>query len=364
MSLPRKSPLRRKNRAFQADLNSVEPGCRTMMRLLFIRLRSLGDTVLMTPALTAARAAGVGRIAVVVEAPFHEVLQGNSDIDRLIVVDNRLNRLVARWRAVLAIRRFSPDVAIDMHGGTTSALLTALSGAGRRVGFARSRNTRHYTVRVPDPSSLWPGQSLHTVHDQLSALKFLGFPVNSVPPLKIGVDASAVHAIRNQLRDRGVEPGFVLIHPAAAFETKQWAAANFAEIASALAGEQRSVVVTAGPGQESLIREIQEICPPSVVFLEPMRLAYFAALCSLCGLYVGNDTGPTHIASALGKKIVAIFGSSNVRAWRPWGVENRVVKSDLACIPCPGYRCLEYDEPVCIRSIPVSSVLDAIRELL
>ncbi|MCK5734540.1 MAG: glycosyltransferase family 9 protein, partial [Candidatus Latescibacteria bacterium] len=80
-------------------------------------------------------------------------------------------------------------------------------------------------------------------------------------------------------------------------------------------------------------------------------------------LYVGNDTGSTHIVAALGKKIVVIFGSSDFKAWYPWNVEHQLIRSDLPCMPCPGYFCLHFDEPRCIRSIPVDPVFEAVQSL-
>jgi heptosyltransferase-3 len=95
-----------------------------------------------------------------------------------------------------------------------------------------------------------------------------------------------------------------------------------------------------------------------------LPLREFAALVSKCRLYVGNDTGATHMAAALGRRIVVIFGSSDFRVWSPWRVEHRLVRSDLPCVPCPGYRCLHYPDPRCIRAIETGPVLEAIRELL
>ena len=89
-----------------------------------------------------------------------------------------------------------------------------------------------------------------------------------------------------------------------------------------------------------------------------------ACLTSLCSLYVGNDTGSTHMVAAQGKKIVVIFGSSDFKVWYPWNTEHQLIKSDLPCMPCPGYFCLHYDEPRCIRSIPVEPVLEAVQSML
>ena len=154
------------------------------------------------------------------------------------------------------------------------------------------------------------------------------------------------------------------MHPGAAFLTKQWEAKNFASLARRLTRAGSQVVVTAGPGQEPLLEEVERECPSSVWVVKPLPIQEFVALVSLCSLYIGNDAGGTHVAAALGKKIVVIWGSSDFKVWYPWKVPHRLLRSDLPCIPCPGYYCLYYDEPRCIRSIEVEPVWQAVQALL
>ena len=81
-------------------------------------------------------------------------------------------------------------------------------------------------------------------------------------------------------------------------------------------------------------------------------------------LYIGNDSGPMHLASAVGTPTVVPWGSSNSRAWHPWGVRNRVIENPFECNPCPGYRCLVAETPLCIESVTVEQVTQAAKELL
>ena len=335
-----------------------------LSRVLLVRLRSLGDAVLMTPALTVLKRHPGTRVAVLLEAPFHEVLANNPDVDRIIAVPRGRSKLVSRSLAIGAARRFSPDVAIDLHGGTTSALITAFSGASVRLGYASSRSRRFYNRSVPDSRRIWGKESIHTVEHQLSPFRHLGFNVDPIPPLQVPVEASALGQVRSLLSRRAVEGDFILIHPGAAFDTKRWEPARFAEISELLAGEGLPIVFTAGPGEEPLLKDLRQAVPDSVHFMGPFPLDQFIALASLCRLYLGNDTGTTHIAAALGKPLVVIFGSSDSPVWSPWGTRHRLIRSDLPCIPCPGYYCLHYQEPMCIRSIGVPRVLEAVRSLL
>ena len=333
-------------------------------RVLLVRLRSLGDAVLMTPALTVLKRHPGTRVAVLLEAPFHEILANNPDVDRIISVPPSRSKLVSRSLAIRAARRFSPDVAVDLHGGTTSALITAFSGASVRLGYASSRSRRFYNRSVPDSRQIWGRESIHTVEHQLSPFRHLGFRVDPIPPLQVPVAPSSLDQIRSLLSRRAIQEGFILIHPGAAFDTKQWEPAKFAEISKLLAGEGHPIVFTAGPGEEPLLKDLRQAAPASVHFMGPFPLDQFIALASLCRLYLGNDTGTTHIAAALGKPLAVIFGSSDSPVWSPWGTPHRLIRSDLPCIPCPGYYCLHYQEPMCIRSISVPRVLEAVRSLL
>ncbi len=347
-----------------------------MSRLLFVRLRSLGDTVLMTPALAVAKRCQGVQVGVVVEEPFDEVLVDNPHVDQLFVIRRSRNKLLARLRALRAIRSFRPDSVIDLHGGSTSALLSRLSSAARRIGYAQNRHARFYTDQVPHSSRIWGKDTVHTVEHQLSPLRFLGFPVDPLPPLHVPVDSGDVSEVRRLLGKREAPGEFILIHPGAAFATKQWEPRKYAQLANQLAAQGYPVVFIIGPGETSVLEAVRkdcegteackgtEDCKGTVRFLDPLSIRKFSALASLCLLYIGNDTGTTHIAAALGKRIAVIFGSSDSKVWHPWGVPYRVLRSDLPCIPCPGYYCLHYDEPRCIRSIEASTVLEAVLTLL
>ena len=332
-------------------------------RIVFIRLRSLGDTLLMTPALEAASTGGANQVAAVVEAPFDQVLRGNPAVDR-IIVPGRRGDFWSRIKCVSEIRSFSPDLVFDLHGGTTSSIMALLSGAQSRVGFAASRNSGKYNVKVPDSRSLWQKEKIHTVEHQLSPLLHMGFSINEIPSLRISVDESLRDKMRSRLARLGINNDFVLIHPAAAFATKQWSVEGFASVAAELGKSGIACAATAGPGQEKLLEDLASAAGEGLAVFPPGNLAEFTALASLCSLYLGNDTGPTHIAAALKKKIVVIFGSSNHEVWYPWGTDYRLLRSELECVPCPGYKCLHYPEPACIQSISVSQVMDAVQEML
>lgn len=329
-------------------------------RVLLIRLRSLGDVVLTTPLFQVFRDAGY-ETAVVVEKPFEAVVEKLPTLDHVIALQS--GSFLEKWRVLRRLRRFAFDWALDLHGGTTAAFLTVLSGARVTLGYESARWSRLYSQVLPPPSRVWGRDHLHTVEHQLTFCKYLGLPVQPIPPLRVALRESEVEAVRDWLKREGLGEGFTLLHPAAAFATKQWAVERFAGVADWLLERGRAVVATAGPGQEPLLHRLRERVRGPLRIFAPGPLHRFTALVALCGLYIGNDTGTTHIAAALERPVVVIFGSSNPRAWRPWGTRYRLVGSNRECVPCPGYRCLLYPEPRCIGDVGVSEVIAAVESL-
>jgi ADP-heptose:LPS heptosyltransferase len=264
-------------------------------------------------------------------------------------------------RVIREFRTFRPHLAVDLHGGSTSAWMAFFSGASRRVGYAGKAHSYLYNIKVPDSREVWGRKELHTVEHQLAPLKHLGFHVEPLAPLEIRVLPDEQAAARLLLSQAGIVGPFALLHPAAAFDTKQWDAALFAETARRITSIGIQTLITAGPGQEQLLEVVRASGAGTARFLAPQSLRLFSAVASLSSLYIGNDTGATHIAAAFGKKIVVIFGSSDWKVWKPWNVEHQLVRHALPCVPCPGYTCLHYPEPLCIRSVSVEAVVEAVR---
>jgi len=155
-----------------------------------------------------------------------------------------------------------------------------------------------------------------------------------------------------------------LIHPAAAFATKQWAAKNFARVAEYLADRNIPSIAIAGPNEHDVLNELlSESAVRITVF--SLNLPQVTALAARSYLFVGNDSGIAHIAAATGTRSVVIFGSSNIAHWRPWNTTPaEVVFEEMSCQPCHGYFCEKFPEPECILRVPVGRVTAAIERLL
>lgn len=339
---------------------------REVRRVLVVRLRSIGDTVLATASLDALRRfLPEAQIDVLLESWVAPVLEGFDAVDNVVTVEH--GSTASRARAARRLRSARYDVAYNLHGGTTATLLTRATGARHRVGYASYQYSRLYNHAAPPSSELWGTEKTHSAEQQLALLGWTGVPVSDRPRTRLVVTERAKAAVGQKLRAAGVGGAapLALMHPAAAFETKRWAAANFARVAEDLAARGFQVVATAAPNERHVVAELTEESSARVAAFTDLSLPEVTALAARSRLFVGNDSGIAHIAAAVRVPSVVIFGSSNVAHWRPWAsAPSEVVREELPCQPCPGYACAEFDAPECIRRVPVGRVVAAVGDVL
>ena len=284
-------------------------------RVAVIRLRSLGDCVLTTPALTLLRRARPDlRVSVMVEARFRAIFEGNPDLDDILPPQPG------------ALRRFGPDLCLNFHGGTRSAWMTALSGARYRAGFGHFRAQLVYNLRIPRAQEiLGVERTVHTAEHLASAIFYLGAPAGEIPRARL------VAAERRS-------PAAV-IHAVAATPAKTWRADGFLEVARRLRASHGEVVFIGGPGDDlAPFREYTTLAGAPLAEIKN-RLAS-------ASVFVGNDSGPAHMAAAFGVPSVVIFGASDPAIWGPWRTPAEVVTA-----------------PGGIGAVRVEQVLDALTRL-
>jgi heptosyltransferase-3 len=329
--------------------------------ILIIRLRSLGDVVMLTPALAALRAWRPDlRLSVLVEPPFAPVLEGNP-----AVADILLHRDFFSTAASLRRRRF--PVTFNQHGGPTSAFLTAVAGSPSRICWSHCRFGFLYNQRIPDVGALDSRQHFHTVEHRLTQFYWAGLPPSSIPPAQVFPQPDAVASVEQLLAANGVGPHspFAVLHPGAAYFTKRWALEHFAAAAQWLHSQHRlAPVIVLGAGERELVSTVRRLFPSPAVVFDSLSLRELIALISRARLFLGNDSGPAHLATAAGRPVAVIFGSSDSVTWKPWQVPHRVVQNDFPCNPCPGDRCYAFPEPRCILSITPEQVREACDALL
>ena len=336
---------------------------RDVRRVLLVRLRSIGDTVLATPSIFALkRFLPNAEIDILVEDWVAPVLDHHPHVNRVVVLER--GGLRARTRAARALRSAGYDVVYNLHGGTTATFLTRATGASHRVGFESYQYAQLHNHQAPSALALWQQQKTHSVEQQLALLGWTGVPVTDRPRTLLGIKPEAAAAVDQRLASTGLEgKRLALIHPAAAFATKQWPVENFARVIEYLAGKGFAPVAIAAPNESKLIHELLSESSSKISTFD-LSLPEVTALAARSQLFVGNDSGIAHIAAAVGTPSVVIFGSSNVAHWRPWNRSAaEVVFEEMPCQPCHGYFCEKFAQPECILRVPISSVIAAVERI-
>lgn len=340
-------------------------------RILIIRLRSVGDIVLLTPALQLLKQWRHDLwTSVVVESRLRELLEGNPDVDELLDPGqgSGWKKVSSRTRALRELRRRKFSLCVNLHGGPTSVILTRFSGARWKAGFHHFRARSVYDFLVPDARTILNKPSIHTAEHQAAAFFWLGLPPREIPPARLFVSTRQAAWWREKRATLGVLPDreYAVLHPTARYATKQWAAEDFARLGAYLEREVGlRAVYHCGPGESAVLDAIERAAGNPICRLERASLGELAAALAGARLFVGNDTGPAHMAGALGRPSVVIFGSSSSSIWGPWprqqpGQPARVVQNFYDCNPCPGDRCYRFDLPECILSVTFEQVRSAV----
>ena len=334
-----------------------------------MRLRSIGDTVLTTPSLFALkRFLPHAMVDILLEDWVAPVLDGFPHADNVITLERRSTS--ARARVARQLRANDYDVVYNLHGGTTATLLTRATGAKHRVGYKTYQYARLHNHLSPSSSLLWGRDKTHSVEQQLALLGWTGVPVSDRPPTQLAVTAKASAAIAERLQVAGLgDAPFAVIHPAAAFATKQWAADKFGHLAEDIRSKGLAVIAITTANEKSVIDEMNKNTATPVEAFTDLTLPEITALLARARVFIGNDSGIAHIAAAVKAPSVVIFGSSNTAHWRPWtpsvsSLAAEVVMEEMDCQPCHGYFCEKFDEPECIKRVPVERVIAATERVL
>ena len=252
-------------------------------RLLVIRLRSLGDCVLTTPALHLLKLARPDlRLAVMVEERFAAVFAGNPEIETVLAP--RAGGAVA-WR---------PALTLNLHGGMRSAVLTGASLARWRAGFAHFRFQSLYNLRIPRAQEiLGEERKVHTAEHLASAMFWLGVPQAEIPRARLFAKAIVGHS------------NCAVLHPFASASSKAWPAERFVALAHYLTERHGLESVIIGGTKDDFSEFAEFDC------MRGAPLGEVKSLLATARLFAGNDSGPAHMAAAFGVPSVVLYGSSD-----------------------------------------------------
>jgi heptosyltransferase-1 len=332
------------------------------VKFLLIRLRRTGDIVLTTPAVAALRNAyPQAYLTYVVEEPFARLVQGHPHIDKVAVLSPRAGRreLLGLVRRVRGERC---DAVLDFHGGPRASLLTLLSGARTRVGYAVKYRRFIYNRQVP---RAYEGGPVHSAVNHLNLVKALGVDVGEPPPLSLPDPTPEERGhVDGLLRDAG--PGKqVILHIAAGNRFRDWGAGNFARLSvllESLPGVR--VVLAGGAGDLEAEKEVRKLAGrafPSLV--GRLNLIELREAVRRAALFVGPDSGPMHIAASTPTPIAAVFGPTLPAVFAPWKARAVILQSDLDCRPCRQRKCATGDFR-CLSDVTPERVFEACKRFL
>ena len=336
------------------------------MRLLIVKLGSIGDIVHTLPSLSAIRRAWPrAEISWVVERRAAEILRDNPVLNRLIEVDTKALRrwpvsgetLLAPRQQLRRLRASTFDTALDFQGLLKSASIARLSGAKRSYGFARealreppSRFLLNKTVRVPLHS--------HVIVKNLALVEgALGIPVPKDPAdFEFPIATSRAHETEAKEMVASVDEEFAILNPGGGWPTKLWSAERFGALADELWTHYGlSSLVTYGPDERELAETVLSFSRTGKAHAVSPPLKGFYALAKRARLYVGGDTGPTHLAVAAGAPVAGLFGPTEW--WRngsPRPEDICIERNDIDCrVDCHRRSCSNW---ICM-DISVEQVL-------
>jgi heptosyltransferase-3 len=265
-------------------------------RAAIIRMRSLGDCVLTTPAINLLKRYRPDlSVGVSVEDRYRTIFEGNPAVNEI---------LAPTWQAV---RRWKPALCLNLNGGARSQWITALSGARWRAGFANHDTTIAYNITIPRAQRvLGINRTVHTAERIASAFFALGVPVEEVPRAQLFTAEPPVKA------------RYAVLHPFSTTPEKQWPAEHFCEVARYLVLWRITPLF--------LVAEDEDPQPFAAHEVVRGKLNAVKALLSKASLFIGVDSGPVHIAAAFSVPSVVLFGSkSNPAVWSPWRTDYELV---------------------------------------
>ncbi|MGH7321897.1 MAG: glycosyltransferase family 9 protein, partial [Candidatus Rokuibacteriota bacterium] len=279
-----------------------------------------------------------------VERREHAILVGNPDIDHVVPVDTRLWRREFRQPGgartvalkvrglVRRLRAGHFDVALDLQGLWKSGVITALTRAPVRIGFALGAcrefaNTLFTNHRVSVPSG-----AIHVVEENLALLSVLGMSRESVgaPALPIPADPVAESIIGRYLEEQGIKPETALIalNPGAGGDAKRWTVEAYRRLGDELTSRLGArAILCWGPGEEPLARAIGHGMRTAPLIPPPTSIPEMVAVLRRTSLVAGGDTGPIHVAAALGVPTVGLYGPTQARRNGPYGPRTATVQS-------------------------------------
>jgi ADP-heptose:LPS heptosyltransferase len=335
-------------------------------KILVIRYSSLGDVALTNPLLDRIEALWPSaEVCFATKKRFAPAVQHHPILDRVIALEG--DGLTGLWSHIGEIRRWAPHLVLDLHDSLRSHLVSFFLKKARLLVYDKQTIQRRLLTK-----QIGQSPSLHTIEKYLKVLEPLGLPTPSRVSFEVHVSDKNQAFMKQFAESRNIPPSQSIIGlgPCARWFTKRWFPERYAELASRLVEDYRCRLFWFGsPDEAAFIRSIQEKMKGTVqerglCMAGEYSLAENIALLGRCDLFIGNDSGWTHLASGRGCRVVVLFGSTTPSlGFEPWGPHSVVEASGLACRPCHvhGRKACPLGHFKCMENITVDLAEGAVR---
>ncbi|HEY5038386.1 MAG TPA: glycosyltransferase family 9 protein [bacterium] len=343
------------------------------MKIFLLRLDRIGDFVLGTPAFRSLRQAFPNdHLSVVVPSDLADLAKGCPYFDEVYLYDALWlqpgQKPMARWKSAWKLIQFLRSLKIDLlldfrYQSRLDPFVTGFSGAAQRVGYDLGWVSWFLSKKIPKPSA-----DLHQVDRNLHLVQALGVTVSS-RQLEMWFDERDHKTAEKFLPAQELLPGLprVAVHLGAATPSKRWREESFSNLIHEIhANTQADILVFGGEHDLGFAQEVLDgLECPVVNLVGKLSLRQMAALIKQCKVFVGCDSGATHVAAACGVPVVSLFSAANeVEVWKPWGPHVKVLTVHPPCSPCHSHECLRDDGYFCMAEIKVENVVEEVKTLL
>jgi lipopolysaccharide heptosyltransferase I len=356
-----------------------DPAASGQLRVLIVRLSAFGDCLHAVPVVVALRRHMPNAvIGWAIEELSHSLLKGHPMVDQFHVFPRhafkqKRGNLFERMRSMQRFRReiadMKYDVAIDLQGLTKSGLVSWWSGAKRRIGF-KGEESREFNLVFNNERVVPPEHAVHVVEKNLALLRPLNVRIPDKPEWVLPDFAEEFEQIKPFLTECGlVKNGsvsrFAVVNPGATWFTKRWPPESFGEVSRELIKRHDLKVVIPWAGQDELkaAKTIAEVAGTGAFVAPDTNLRQLASLTKRATLFVGNDTGPLHLAVAANVPSVAIFGATDPLRNGPYGSMHRMQTGGVDCHPCWKTTC-ERKDRACLILVRPEMVLESCAHIL
>lgn len=332
--------------------------------ILVIRLDRIGDMVMTTPIFRALKEKWPAAQITVLANPLNKnIVINNPFIDCILVYDrgNRHKSLNSRISFFKDVREMGFDIVIDpyLDYELNTSFITRLVGSRFRLGFEFAGKEVFYNIRYP--SNVFPvsTEKRHMIDYYLDLITCLGIEPKTRQP-EIFLSSDEREKVYKLLRKAGANPEnkIIGIHPGGNYESQRWSVERFAALSDYLiASYDINVIVFAGREEKQLLTEFRECAVKAPIILEDINLREFISALSHCNLFLCNNSGPLHIATALNIPTVSTMGPTVPHHWWPRGDNNTVLRKDLECSPCKKGICKTHE---CMELITTNDFLAAV----